>query len=70
MDNRDINQLVSQTVKTKGWHFIRQWLTDKRTAFNVQLIKASDLDTIRRLQGQIHFIDTFLAKVEEMARET
>lgn len=49
---------------TKGWEILEKWLKAKREGYVIQLVRTSDMDNVRKLQGQVNMIESILRKVE------
>lgn len=49
---------------TKGWEILEKWLKEKREGYVIQLVRTSDMDNVRKLQGQVNMIESILRKVE------
>ena len=49
---------------TKGWEILEKWLKEKREGYVIQLVRTSDMNNVRKLQGQVNMIESILRKVE------
>ena len=64
MEDNLIKIYIDEMTDTKGWEILEKWLKEKREGYVIQLVRTSDMNNVRKLQGQINMIESILRKVE------
>lgn len=64
MEDNLIKVYIDEMTDTKGWEILEKWLKEKREGYVIQLVRTSDMNNVRKLQGQINMIESILRKVE------
>ena len=69
MDDNLIKVYIEEMTDTKGWEILEKWLHEKREGYITQLIRTSDMDHVKKLQGQVSMIEALLRKVESWKKD-
>jgi hypothetical protein len=64
LEDNLIKVYIDEMTDTKGWEILEKWLKEKREGYVIQLVRTSDMDNVRKLQGQVNMIESILRKVE------
>jgi len=69
LDDNLIKVYIEEMTETKGWEILEKWLHEKREGYITQLIRTSDMDHVRKLQGQVSMIESIFCKVESWKKD-